>query len=662
MNRAALTPIALGWLLGSLVGLTEALFAWTADPAWGTAVLGWGAVLDGLVGALIAAGIHALRPSRSIAAASSGVVRAVWITSPLVTLGALAAATSGPPAGPGQPFPMSAARVPDVVWIAIDGLRERDLPAPAGPIDGALAYGDDDRTALPAIERLMASSVRFTQVWSTSDDPATALAAELTGRLPPATEARTGTRLHADTVTSATHLTAEGVETTAILPDRADLAAGFADRTLVTPRGLLGADPASSRLLLLRAAAWAFGAPGPQPSAPQVVAQAAADHIAAWSTAPQTTFVWLAAPDVDPAADPAEAHRAHLQAADAAVDQLLTALDATPRGRTALILLHGTAGAATAPAASSDAADTLRPDLTHVATLVRLPASRLAGTVTSQITRGDDLGASVVSWQVGAPTAELFDGQSRFARLGQPGSQRDPVPADLRLDPPPDAVPPPPPPPDVGPAPDAPKVKPPPDAPPSATPPPPTDAGEGSHTPPVVRGPKPTAPDAEPDPAPTRPPPAAPARSAPAMSICDALGPDLSRTVAVARHDPQGAEEAETAWVIRHQGYALHLDGPDLTLDGAWRLYDALVDPAEQGRPVARDALTCGDVTAADRAVRMVEAARTLWQASADRPEPIVRTREMDGDPSTWKPPTMPDPRAILQRAGKAPAAPAPTP
>jgi hypothetical protein len=53
----------------------------------------------------------------TVTSVSPGVVRAVWITSPLLTLGALAAATAGPVEGPGQPFPLAAGRAPDVVWI-----------------------------------------------------------------------------------------------------------------------------------------------------------------------------------------------------------------------------------------------------------------------------------------------------------------------------------------------------------------------------------------------------------------------------------------------------------------------------------------------------------------------------------------------------------------
>jgi hypothetical protein len=657
MNRAALTPIALGWLLGSLVGLIEALFAWTAEPAWGSAVLGWGVALDGLVGAAIAGLAHAARPSRSIAAASPGVARAVWITGALLTVGALAASTSRPPAGPGQPFALAPARAPDVVWIGIDGLRERDLPPPSDPIDGALAYGSPDRPGLMSLERLLASSVRFTQAWATSDDPGAALTAELLGRLPPATGAAPGLPLAADVVTAATHLSAEGVTTTAVLPARADLAAGFTTRALLTPRGWAGADPATSRLLLLRAASWLAGHPGPQPADPREVADAAVDEIARWSPHPQTLFLWLAAPHLGPTDDPVAAHRAHLEAADAAVGAILDALDATPRGRAALLLVHGTTGAATEPPVSTDAADTLRPDLTHVAMLARLPTGRLGATSTAQLTRGDDIGASVVSWQVGAAVADLFDGQPRLARLGQPGSQRDPVASNLRLDPPPDAAPPPPPPTPIGPSPDAPKAKPPPDAPPSATPPPPTDAGEGSHRPPVVQGPKPTAPDAEPKPVATPPP--KPERGAQSMSICDVLGPDLARGVVLARHEPSAPDD-EGAWVIRTGGYALHLDGDELSADAPWRLYDGLADPSEQGRPVSRDALTCGDMPASDRAARMIEAARGVWQASSQRAAPPVYTRSRDGDPASRKPPSMPDPRAILQRAGKAPGGPTP--
>jgi hypothetical protein len=174
----------------------------------------------------------------------------------------------------------------------------------------------------------------------------------------------------------------------------------------------------------------------------------------------------------------------------------------------------------------------------------------------------------------------------------------------------------------------------------------------------VVQGPKPTAPDAEPEPTTARPV-VTPERSTPSMSICDVFGPDLGRAVALARHLASSPEDAP-GWVVRTEGYALHLDGDELSPDAPWRLYDGLADPSEQGRPVARDALTCGDVTATDRAARMIEAARAAWQASSQRAAPPVFQRSRDGDPTSLKPPTMPDPRAILQRAGKAPAAPAP--
>jgi hypothetical protein len=562
---AALRGAGWGWLVGCGLGLIEAAIHTQAEPGWSGAVWLVGALTDGAIGA----GLGALWAGRRARPAPAGAGLAAAIAAAL-TLGAGAAGSSFGPLGVSQSAAQPEAVPPlDVLWILVSGVPATALDTPE---------------VAPQMAELRAHSLWWARTWAPSEDPSVALASVLTGREPPGHGAAPGGALPTDVPTIAEAAARSKLPTRAVLQADPSFTRGFVETIRPAPPRVLGLDPASARVLLWRAVDALVG--------PKGVTRFAArpsdvlDAVRPWLEADGPlglTVVHLPGPSApipadDP--DPVATWRAQVAETDAAVVALLQLLTSTGRADRTAVVLTGVTGHAVEPPPSSDAADTLRPAALWVPWMVRLPSGPEDARVLHQLGTWE-AGPSLLTLLDALPT-ETWDGTPQIRR-GASMVQREgagprralstPFPQMTEAEAAAAAAPP---------------------RTPMAVPP----AGEESSRPPGA-------------PAPGQPIVLDPNK----VDVCDVFVPDFGAATLVARRDPA---EGEPAWVVRAGGYALHLEGADLpSATTPWRMFDLKHDPDELGRPVSREAITCGGTVAADRAQAMITALQAAVERSA---------------------------------------------
>jgi hypothetical protein len=561
MDRS-LRGASLGLAIGTLVGLGEA--ALYAEPAWGGAVWLVGALVDGAIGAL-AGGLWARRGGTTRVSPTIPLLATLAVDAGLA-VNLTREPTIEPPADVRSEHP-------DILWIVLTGLHDAAL----------------DEGATPRLHQLAAEGVRYRRAWAPSTAPEVALASLLTGRTPGGHGVSPGGDLPEGVPTIAEAARLEGLATRAVLSADPSFARGFSEVVHPRPPRLAGLDPASAKILLVRALDLVLGPKGP------------AREVAPAGEAAAAALGWLAE-------DTHQLVLVHLTAlpgaeaeVDAAVGEVLDALKAAGRLDRTLVAVSGAQGSPRAPAPTSDAAAELRPEALHVPLILRLPGGKHAGSTVRRQIGTHDVGPSLLGTldHVEAPP---WEGVPQLGRIPQLLALDAHAPeAALALSAPwPEPVvetqPPPPP------------------------PPPPTEPPLGTDGKPDTTPRKRTADPMGPggvgegwEPVPGAGGPPAPEKAG--ANVCDVMVPGFGDEAQLAVQT-----DAEGGWyyALRMKGYALHTWGSQRpSAADPWRLYDLKHDPQELGRPLAREALTCDGRPAAELAADLLQKIPPLLDAAA---------------------------------------------
>jgi hypothetical protein len=582
-----------GIAAGALIGVAEAWIQTTAQPGWGLQAFGVAVLTDGALGGLAGALWQRVRhsgPGRTTALALSAAAA--------VALGAgFAFAPSAPPFAAEQGDDASPV---DVVWIAVNGLRSDALDRPE---------------LAPNLAALTHESLWWPRAWSPSASPDLALASAVTGRLPDGHGAVAGAPLPDDVPTIAEAIARWKIPTRAVLQSDASFGRGFGEVVRPRPARVLGFAPPTAGLLFWRAVDALVGPKGPERAIGDEATILSA--VTGWAAASEPLgFVFIelngtAAPLVDAAGqpgDPDEVYGALLAQTDAQIGDLLAAL----KGRKAAVFVSGTVGRALHDPPDADAAQALTPGETRVPWIARLTDGPRDARIATQVSTAA-IGPSIIAL-MDASENEVWDGEPQLRKATRAGMLvgsircgATPTPGCLPELPPltlpwPDLTE------------EAPYQRP--ETPPTPAPAPLTTPGV---TPEQAAAAMPPPPERAPEPKPERPV----LGVAPGTQLildpnqhnpCDMLTSTFGRDAVFAvRTEAEGGAYL----VVREGGYALHLPGAATpTASSEWRLFDLKHDPEELGRTVARDALTCGDVLAKDRAEQMITRLASLLDAS----------------------------------------------